>query len=59
MDFEDNKIDIINSDGVLKCDEENKNQLGNESFSAEEEYKALEDNISVSEDNIIKSKDNS
>ena len=58
MDFEDNKIDIINNDGVLKYDEENKNQLGNESFSAEEEYKALEDNISVSEDNIIKSKDN-
>ena len=42
MDFEDNKIDIINSDGVLKYDEENKNQLGNESFSAEEEYYEIE-----------------
>ena len=40
MNLEDNKIDIQNVDGVLKLDEDNRNQLGNESFTAEEEYKA-------------------
>ena len=52
MNLEDNKIDIQNVDGVLKLDEDNRNQLGNESFTAEEEYRAKEDNNDASEENL-------
>ncbi len=52
MNLEDNKIDIQNVDGVLKLDEDNRNQLGNESFTAEEEYRAKEDNDDASEENL-------
>ena len=53
MDLEKNNINIENEDGIFNIDETNLNQQGNETFSAEEEFKALENNIDGFEENDV------
>lgn len=56
MDFEKNNLNIENEDGIFNLDEENKKEQGQETFCAEEEYKAFEGNVSNEENEIIESK---
>ena len=53
MNLEKNNINIENEDGIFNIDETNLNQQGNETFSAEEEFKALENNIDGFEENDV------
>ena len=56
MDFEKNFLEIENEDDIFNLDEENRNEQGQETFCAEEEFKALELNVSSEENEVIDSK---
>ena len=53
MNKEENIIDIQNNDGYLEVDEENKNQQGSETFSAEESIKVSETSDEKLEENDV------
>ena len=56
MDFEKNFLEIENEDDIFNLDEENRKEQGQETFCAEEEFKALELNVSSEENEVIDSK---
>ena len=56
MDFEKNFLEIENEDDIFNLDEENRKEQGQETFCAEEEFKALELNFSSEENEVIDSK---
>ena len=56
MDFEKNFLEIENEDDIFNLDEENRKEQGQETFCAEEEFKALELNVSSEENEEIDSK---
>ena len=53
MDFEKNYLNIDNEDDIFNLDEENKQQQGQETFSAEERFLVGEENVSAKEENEI------
>ena len=60
MDKEKNVFDIQNEDGLLKVDEENKLQLGEDVFREDEErFLSSEENEHASEENVLKTSSNS
>lgn len=55
MDFEKNYLNVDNEDDIFNLDEENKQQQGQETFSAEERFLVGEEYISKEENEVIDS----